>query len=251
MVARRPREVNRSFAPLGRDSLGRQVARALAQHIIQAGLPPGARLPSEGELALQFGVGRSTVREGLRSLEQAGLIDVRPGARGGVFVAPADLAPSAHAFSLLLHREGVTMAELVDARLALETELARAAALRAEPADLEALREALDETPAHPDSPDACAAVASAFHLAMARASKNRVLLMMLSSILYLIHRSAAAVSTSEAARAAVYSAHEQIYQAIARRDPTAAEAALRAHLAAFRQRFLSLYGNDQVPLAL
>jgi DNA-binding GntR family transcriptional regulator len=80
-----------------------QVRAAIASHSIEA----GDRLPSERELAEQFGVSRATLREALRALEALGLLEVRPGARGGAFAtSPDDEWLTATMSSLLTMRAG-------------------------------------------------------------------------------------------------------------------------------------------------
>lgn len=161
-----------SASPSG-SALARTTLATLKSRIMSGQWPVGARIPTEPELAEELGVGRSTIREAVRSLATLGMVETLT-ARG-TFVRSA--APSA---SLLL--EAVLPYEpaaLVGVRRALDVEAAQAAAARREPSDLVSLEESLayeiaverttDSFEAHPD---ACAA----FHSAIARAANNRLL---------------------------------------------------------------------------
>ena len=122
--------------PVARQSLVEQAADELARLLAAGHWPIGTRLPGELELGRLLGVGRSTVREAVRSLAAVGMVEARQGA--GTFVASASpLTP----LDRRLRRAGV--AEVYEVRMALELEAARLAAARRTDADLAALRAAL------------------------------------------------------------------------------------------------------------
>lgn len=133
---------------------------------------PGARLPTEGELMVQLGVGRSSLREAVKVLAHAGLLEVRQG--DGTYVrATAD--PS-EPLERRLRRAHIR--DVFEVRRTLEIEIARLAAARRDAGDLAKLQESLEgrELHAHShDDPDFIGADL-AFHLAVAEASKNPVL---------------------------------------------------------------------------
>ncbi|GJG89500.1 GntR family transcriptional regulator [Gemmatimonadetes bacterium T265] len=147
---------------------------AQLQAQIEAGLfAVGDRLPTEPELMAQLGVGRSTVREAVRALAHAGLLEVRQGA--GTFVRAR--RPAGDTVEVQLQRAAIL--EVYEARRALELETARLAAVRRDTADLTAMRAHLDQRGAADAAGDRAAFVAAdvAFHEAVARAAKNGVLL--------------------------------------------------------------------------
>src|SRR6185369_10643474 len=122
------------FRSLSREPAYRAVSSVMEQHILSGELKPGTPLPSEQELAAQFGVNRSTIRESIRVLEQEGLLERHQGRRLFV-VLPGlfDLAPRALR-SLILHQ--VTFEELWEVAIVVEPEASRLAARRADAADL-------------------------------------------------------------------------------------------------------------------
>ena len=127
------------FRSLAREPAYKAVSGVLEQHILSGELKPGTPFPSEQELATQFGVNRSTIRESIRLLEQEGLVERHQGRRLFV-VLPGlfDLAPRA-ARSLILHQ--VTFEELWEVAVVVEPEAARLAARRADADDLREIDE--------------------------------------------------------------------------------------------------------------
>src|SRR5947207_6802200 len=124
------------FAPLLIEPAYRKVAAAIGGRILSRALREGQRLPSETELARQFGVNRSTVREALRELESRGLVERRPGSKLMSVSRPHHQSVAegvSHA--LLLH--DVTVRDLWEALTILEPPLARAAARERSAQDLE------------------------------------------------------------------------------------------------------------------
>ena len=125
--------------PVARQSLVEQAAAELARLLAAGHWPIGTRLPGELELGRLLGVGRSTVREAVRSLAAVGMVEARQGA--GTFVASASpLTP----LDRRLRRAGV--AEVYEVRMALELEAARLAAARRTDADLAALLDLTADT---------------------------------------------------------------------------------------------------------
>ena len=116
-----------------------QVRRQVADGVLQ----PGQRLPGERDLAQQFGVSRSGVREALRSLELAGLVEARTGATGGFFIRSSGAGSASDSVTQAV-RDMVALgqvptASITEARIELTCVAIRLAARRATPAELDAL----------------------------------------------------------------------------------------------------------------
>lgn len=216
----------------------------MEKSIVSGQLKPGTALPAELELAAQFRVNRSTIREAIRQLEQEGLVERRGGKR--LYVAlPGlfDLAPRA-ARSLVLHQ--VTFQELWEVATVVEPEAARLAALRADDADLMELAANVAACQGLLKGPrDKAAALRQAtmdveFHAVVARASCNRSLMLAREpfSLLYLPALKILFASLPRSAERNVQ-AHEIIVTALRKRDAKRAEEWMRKHLIDFRAGFL------------
>src|SRR3979411_1052358 len=119
------------LAPIRPTRASSDVIAQIRRAILSGQYRPGDRLPTEREMARQFGVSRVTVRDALRALEAAGLLEIRVGGQGGPYVKEPDPARLAESLRTHFHLQGTTFAELAEARLALETTAARLAAERA------------------------------------------------------------------------------------------------------------------------
>lgn len=207
---------------------GQALADILAERVVSGQLAVGERLPSERQLALEFGMSRPMVREALRTLVERRLIDVAPSR--GAFVRRDTGHRRYQPFDVEYRRRGSTARQLSEARLMLETEAAALAAARADPVELAALGAAVERLEASPTPLDRVRNDL-AFHAAMVAASHNSVIETMFASIqaltVELMVRSAG--DPEVVRRSQPY--HRLAYEAIAARDPEAARTAIRDHL--------------------
>ncbi|WP_432102279.1 FadR/GntR family transcriptional regulator [Streptomyces sp. bgisy091] len=158
------------LGPLKPSPLVEQAAEYLRERIAAGDWPVGSRLPAETALAASLGVGRSTVREALRSLAGAGLVQARQGA--GVFVIAIE--PSED-WAAALRRAAVT--DVYEVRMVVEVEAARMAAHRRTDEDVTAITEALAGRRGAADAGDAAFVDADiALHTAVVAAAHNPVL---------------------------------------------------------------------------
>ena len=232
------------FRSLSRQPAYKAVSSVMEQHILSGELKPGTPLPSEQDLATQFGVNRSTIRESIRVLEQEGLLERHQGRRLFV-VLPGlfDLAPRA-VRSLILHQ--VTFEELWEVAIVVEPEAARLAAQRADGADLREIDDNLTATAQTVGGkPDALRIqrhweLDAAFHALIARASKNRSLMMSRESF-SLLYRPLATLLQQSLPQSAARNlhAHRQIAAALRGRDEQRAHEWTRKHLVDFRKGFV------------
>jgi DNA-binding FadR family transcriptional regulator len=98
-----------------------RVATVLRRMFIRGEIPEGTMLPPESELMERFGVSRPTLREAFRVLESESLIEVQRGVRGGARVTRPRRKTLARYAGLILEYEGVTLKDVYDARVTLET----------------------------------------------------------------------------------------------------------------------------------
>jgi GntR family transcriptional repressor for pyruvate dehydrogenase complex len=212
---------------------------------------PGTRLPRENDLARQLGLSRNSLREAVRALSLARVLEVRQG--DGTYVSSLDagelLEPTLSATNLL---RGRTVLELFEVRRMLEPEAAAVAAQRADAALIAALRSELDRMIAAGDDAEELVEADAAFHDVIARAPGNGVLRALLRSLSTSTAR--ARLWHGIAERGALDLAreeHARIYDAVAAGDADLARAAALMHIAT-NERWLRehLDPADDVPLA-
>ena len=157
-----------------------QMAKELERRIFEGELNPGEPLASERDLALEFGLSRASVRETLREMAEAGLLDIQPG-RGTFVTRPTSGQPVAGILRWA-KRAGVTARNVIDARIALESESARRAAGNARPDEVDLLRAVLIHLDNEHD-PVVSSQLDIAFHLGIARCAGNPVAEMLLTTL--------------------------------------------------------------------
>jgi DNA-binding FadR family transcriptional regulator len=163
------------FRTIRRPSLYEEVAAILRDAIISRRYRPGEPLPSELELSRQFGVSRNVVREAIRSLQSKGFLEIRRGPKGGSFVSKFDQSTLAENLSHLISLGYVSINHLVRARIYLEPEVMRLAALNATPGDvvdMELILKESDEARERSDD-DLRITLNNAFHRCVGRACGN------------------------------------------------------------------------------
>jgi DNA-binding FadR family transcriptional regulator len=225
---------------LRRETLPAGIAATLRRRIESGELSPGERLPGHRELARQFTVSLSSVREAISMLVSAGLVETRPGR--GTFVSAEP--PFNHRVGPPLTRHEVE--ELVEARALIEVRLAQLAAERADAAQIAALLDAVDHMDAASTSALSYPDADVEFHLALAAAANNRYLLQVMNDLrAYLrddmVLGADAAIRRFGDLRPSVES-HRQLAQAVAERDPAAAGAAAATIVNRNREFVLGLY---------
>lgn len=214
--------------PIKREPVATQIARRLVEIILSGEIEPGARMPSERQMAEAFGVGRSAMREALKALSLIGLVEVRQG--DGTYLRKADsaLLPEVIEWGLLLG-EPRTM-DLVEARQEIEIVLAGFAAQRRTAEDIGHLEELLEKMRATP-SPTTFVDNDVAFHLAVAEAARNSALRDIHSSIQALLRAWILRVISSGDTMLPSYEEHVPIYESIAAGDPDSARSAMASHM--------------------
>jgi DNA-binding FadR family transcriptional regulator len=175
-----------NFKPVQTRRAFEEVAEQIRTQLTRGNLRSGDRLPSERDLAERFRLSRNTIREALRSLEMAGILEFRKGATGGAFVREGRGDAVVSSFGDLF-RLGVFKPEnLTEARLIIGVAVTRLACQRGTPEDFDALRAniaASEATIAGADT-EQRVSINLEFHRLLARASKNLVLIILTDSLI-------------------------------------------------------------------
>lgn len=211
-------------------SLYETVSEQLLAAIREAGLQPGARIPSERELGERFGVSRTVIREAIRHLAAKGVLEVLTGS--GVQVANIGHDGVSESLDLYLRqREPLSPASIYEVRDALELRTTELAAERATQAQLEHLDELCDVMEQALDEPEEASIADVAFHRAIAEATGNDLFLVLVDSlgdVMYELRR--ATLGQKTRGTVAVH-AHRRIAEALKSRDPQLARQAMQEHL--------------------
>ena len=207
-----------------------EVARRLMDLFTSGSLAAGTRLPPERQLASTLGVGRSAVREALAALEILGIVDVRAGSGTYLRGTASDLLPQTLRWGLLIGQKNTS--ELLELRSGLEIYVARLAASRATPADVEALNAALARMRRSIADLKQFARADADFHNLLAASADNDTLVDLLHVVRSLLQVYAdRAVHDEDAARLAI-AEHEAVFQSVQRNDDDAAASAMAVHMA-------------------
>lgn len=216
------------------------VVTSIRDRILSERLPVGTRLPSESDLMEEHGLGRVTVREGLRILERDGLIDVRRGPNGGLFVRHTDIRQVSETLALLFGVRETTLGEFADFRLSVEPRVAELAAEHAtdeQRAELLAAVKAENETSRTPD-----------LHSMIAGMCGNDVY----EFVVKAMHSSLVGHFRYELIRPdhidTTHRAHLKIVKAVCDGDGGAAERAMRRHLEQYAT-YVKENGLNQEPI--
>lgn len=215
-----------------------QIARVLAERILQGALLPESRLPAEKELAESFGVSRSVIREAVSMLKYDGLVETRQGS--GVYVSAT---PTARSFRLDRPEAGsaADLAAIFELRIVVEAAAAGLAAERRGKAQLDAMAAYLEVMAADVSGGRAGIEADADFHTAIAAASGNAYVERFIEFLGGAL-REAIRTARSNSAQYpgfpdVVQAEHRRVFEAIAAGDPAAAEDAMRQHVLAAMTR--------------
>lgn len=217
------------FRPLRGMTISSQIVGRIRDALFAGELATGDVLGSEADLVKQFGVSRMSVRDALRSLEAMGIVEIRMGAKGGATIAAGSSDRFADALAIQLVLLGVTRDEILQARAALESMTAALAAAHASESDLASMRDLLDEARCHLDDPQRSAALGEKFHMAVARAAGNAVLIAQMKAMREVLCRPAEPLVRSRAKR--MLEIHTELYKLIAAGDVERARSSMESHV--------------------
>lgn len=194
-------------------------------------MQPGDRLPSERQLADQFAVSRTVIREAVRSLHAKGLLEVRPGFGTTVRRPPASSVSRSITLFWGMGRPDPGFEKVLEVRRMLEVEVTALAAERRTQEDLEVMEEVLRVTSPVQRDVERFAQDDVAFHAALARATQNElhvVLMESISDLMLAVRRKGFEVPNTPA-RALAH--HQLIFKWVAAGNAEKAQQAMREHL--------------------
>jgi GntR family transcriptional repressor for pyruvate dehydrogenase complex len=215
-----------------------QIVRQIEESVLNGSLKPGDQLPAERDLAQRLGVSRTAVREAVKTLREKGLVEAYSGR--GTFITDGTSQAARQSFDLMVkvgqqgQQEGLP--HLVELRLALEPGIAAMAAERVTDEDLTAMREAVAVMDGAQENAEAYIEADLDFHLALAEAAANPLILSLIDSIVGLLRTERIRIFKVEGGPQRSQVHHKRILSAVERRDPEMARCAMRAHLEQVRE---------------
>ena len=212
-----------------------QIVQQVEESIQRGVLKAGDKLPPERDLAQQFGVSRTAVREAVKALREKGFVEAYPGR--GTFIMEAN----SHPIRLSLDRmvkagQGEGSRYLTEVRETMEPEIAAMAAERADAEDVAALRECVAVMDGAKRDPDAFIEADLDFHLALAEAAANPIILSLIDSIVGLLREQRMGIFQVEGGPERGQYHHKRILEAVEHRDSGGAREAMKAHMRQVRE---------------
>jgi GntR family transcriptional repressor for pyruvate dehydrogenase complex len=205
-----------------------RIIEQIRDAVLSGQVKPGDRLASEKELIAQFGVSKATMREALRVLEAMGLVEIRKGTSGGVFIAEVDMKTTIHSIMNFLHFRSVSISDITMLRFTVEPSVAHLAVINATEKDLERLRKLAEITEAN-ENGDVARDIS--FHRYLARMTKNPLLILILDFVDNLLRDAKYELHLSPEFYRHVRQSHRRIVDCLEARDASGARAEIARDL--------------------
>lgn len=235
------------FRSLGRRKAYEEVADEIRKQIFARRLIPPYRLPTERDLAEQFGVSRMAIREAIRSLERAGLLAVKKGPKGGIFVAQDYDRPVTDSIINLIAGGEARLENLFEVRALVEPYCAARAAETASDEEIGALAKFVKSNSG--EDAQALRTRNLEFHKHLIRMSGNPVLIIVGEAVLTILTERIRKLTSPDTSRTA-RNAHRGILKAILERRPSRARLLMEKDIGATGARFAALSPEAKVSMA-
>lgn len=236
------------FKPVRVQRTFEEVVSQVRDRLAAGDLVPGERLPAEREFARQLNVSRSALREGLRTLEIAGVVELRKGRSGGAFITRGNPQTVSDSMADLLRLGQVSWTDLTEARIWIEEIIVRVACERADEADYAALEENIADAIRHFESGNGRLKTEAMieFHNILARATGNPVLVMMARTLTDMLRYFAERLSPGSTR--AVFRSRRRFMTAFAARDMETAVKEMEQNLIRVHRLYLRLARSREQP---
>ncbi len=226
-----------SLEPVRRTKVYEEVAARIRRLIADGHLKPGDKLPAERELASALSVSRTSVRDAIRTLQAAGLLEPRQGEGTVIRELSTETFMAPIASALLARRD--LLADLIDVRKMVEPAMTREAARHATPEEIRQMETILARQAARLEAGGLAIEEDSAFHDMIARASRNQVVLKVIDVLMDLLREGRERSLQVRGRPQRSLRGHRQILEAIRRRDGDAAARAMLNHLEQIEEMLL------------
>ena len=210
------------FEPVNSPRISDLITNQIRAVILNGELTPGDRLPAERELVTRFKASRIAVREALKSLEASGLVVIRPGS--GVFVAETDSRKMSESLYSILQIQNISLDQVTEARLIFEPHVARLAADRIRPEDIERLETNIETTERVVNSKSPATPENIEFHALIAESTQNTVIALTMKTMLEVAREMTAVKARNQPRRTQIsrhsLESHKEILSALKQKSP-------------------------------
>jgi GntR family transcriptional repressor for pyruvate dehydrogenase complex len=216
--------------PKPKQTLSAGIVAQIRDALFARQLAPGHYIGSEAAIAQDFGVSRMAARDAIRALVAQGIVTVSKGVLGGVRIATGAPELIADVLAVQLRLLGVSLADLIEAQVAMEAATAELAAEHTSAADVALLRKMLGQAAERVEEPIGFTEEIVRFHVALAETSGNIVLSTLLRGVLRVLIDTYGRNTTVERARGVLHT-YQSVVDAVEARDGEAARVLMRSHL--------------------
>lgn len=208
-----------------------KICDEIRTQLVAGRLKSGDKLPAEREFALQLGSSRTAVREAFRSLEIAGVIELRKGVKGGAFIREGDPSVVTRSFGDMVSLGRISFENLTESRVIIQNAVIRLACERAEDRDFEALELSIFRTEqlTREKRYDERRLQLLQFYRLLAQATRNEVMVIMVDAVTDIVLKLLA--RDGVAPRQDTVKAHREILRSLRQRDPEKAARLMSLHL--------------------
>jgi len=221
------------FNSVKSNKVSEHIIEQIRKAILEGRLKPGDRLPPERKLMEDFAVSKATLREAMRSLEVLGFLEIRKGANGGAFVTEVDLKKARDCFSNFLHFKNLSLEDLAEVRLLLESYVAEKAARSITGDDLKRLKKLNEESDyvLRHETPFESRKNEIEFHRIIGSVAANPILMFILDFVENLLMDTKEILQPGKEFSKKVLNAHKRIYTALLERDGKKVRAEMIRHV--------------------
>jgi GntR family transcriptional regulator, transcriptional repressor for pyruvate dehydrogenase complex len=214
--------------PINRSLVVDEVIDRLIDLIVNENLKPGDKFPTERELMARLSVGRSSLREAVKTLTAVGALEVKRGS--GIFVGSGDTSFITKPFAWGMFLNRISVDEVIEARSVIEIALAGWAAERGSDEDIASIGEFLDRLEKNKNDKEIYIDNDIKFHLAIAKAAKNKILFAVLTIFQHLLRIWMEITYQEEPGARDSMTLHRGLFEAIQAKDPEAARKIMYEH---------------------
>lgn len=223
------------YSDISSGKLYEQIVKQIETRVLNGELQPGDKLPSERDLGKQFGVSRVSIREAIQVLALKGLVEVVHGR--GTFVTDQTSEALRHSLNLMVRvGKQESFNNLIEIREFLEPEIASLAASRAKKENIIAMREAISQMDEALENPREYIEADLDFHLALAEATQNPMILILIDILVVELREQRYWASTIMDSIAKSQTYHKQVFKAVEEKNPDAARISMHAHMEQIRK---------------